>query len=307
MVSGLLPDVATVSRSASTLAVRKRLLDVVLGTVLAVAALPVILFLAVGVAVSLRAWPFFAHTRPGWRGRPVWVVKLRTLPPSTPRYADKDVLGLTEMPLPWLCRLLRRSHLDELPQLFSVVAGQMSLVGPRPRQPIEADELPRSFDQARTSIRPGCTGLWQLSEAAGGNLNSASRFDVFYLVHASVRLDLWIVCRTVGWVLGLARPIDLADIPRWLCGPGLTEQVEQPVTTETDAALPVPLPASAAWLEGEDSAEYSAFGEPMVADLEPAENLFPHQGIEIAVAEELAAEVSEAHAVSSAYRATHVS
>jgi lipopolysaccharide/colanic/teichoic acid biosynthesis glycosyltransferase len=305
MVSGLLSGTRPVSRPGSSLGVRKRLLDVALGTLLALAALPVILVLAIGVAVSLRAWPFFAHTRPGWRGRPVWVVKLRTLPTSTPRYGDKHELGLADMPLPWLCRLLRRTHLDELPQLFSVVVGHMSLVGPRPQLPHDVEPIERSYDRLRSQVRPGCTGLWQLSVASGDTATSAPRFDVFYLVHASVRLDLWIICRTVGWVLGLARPIDVPDIPRWLCGRGLIEQVQPRVTTETDAALPVPLPASAAWLEGEDSADLSAFGEQMVADLEPAENLFPQQGIEIAMAEELAAEASEAHVVSSAYRATH--
>lgn len=239
MASGLLTDEITVSRSVVSLAARKRALDLILGSLLALAVVPVILVLALGVAVSLRAWPFFAHTRPGWRGRPVRIVKLRTLPTSTPRYADKHTLGLAEMPLPWLCGVLRRTHLDELPQLFSVVLGHMSLVGPRPQLPHDVEPVEASYDGLRRQVRPGCTGLWQLSVASADTATSAPRFDMFYLEHASTKLDLWIIGRTVGWILGLVRPIDVPDIPRWLCGPGLAERDDDMLAVDVVKYAPV--------------------------------------------------------------------
>jgi lipopolysaccharide/colanic/teichoic acid biosynthesis glycosyltransferase len=281
MVSGLLPGESAGNRWAMSLASRKRLLDVLLGSLLALVAVPVIAILALGVAVSLRAWPFFAHTRPGWRGREVWIVKLRTLPPSTPRYADKGSLGISEMPLPWLCRGLRRTHLDELPQLFAVVRGHMSLVGPRPRQPIEADELPRAVDAARSSIRPGCTGLWQVSTAADGNLNAALKFDLFYLERASVLLDVWIICRTVGWIIGLARPIDLPDVPRRLCGSGLAERAAEPAAVKRATAYR-PTGSAPTWLlEQRDADLVGLLSAATLEELEPAAQVFPRDPLDL--------------------------
>jgi lipopolysaccharide/colanic/teichoic acid biosynthesis glycosyltransferase len=202
-------------------AVSKRALDVVVGGLVAVTFLPLLLALAVGVALSLKCWPFFHHERPGKDGRPVDVYKLRTLPPDTPRYADKFFLDIEHMPLPWFCRLLRKSHLDELPQIFQVVSGGMSLVGPRPAQRLDVEAIDEKFNAIRTSVRPGCTGLWQLSSSSCGSLAEAPEFDLFYLANASVRLDLWIILRTTAWMVGLARPIELADIPSYLLGPGL--------------------------------------------------------------------------------------
>src|SRR5436305_13174900 len=94
-------------------ATTKRTFDLVVGTILCVLAAPLVLVFAVAVAISLRAWPFFVQQRPGWRGHTLTMVKLRTLPTSTHPYMHKDELGIATMKLPLLCRLLRRSHLDE--------------------------------------------------------------------------------------------------------------------------------------------------------------------------------------------------
>ena len=208
-------------RARGRVAARKRAFDIVVGGALALIALPVIIVLAVGVALSLRAWPFFVQRRPGWRGRSLTIVKLRTLPTATPVYADKHALGIAQMQLPWLCALLRRTHLDELPQLFSVVLGHMSLVGPRPALPSDVEPLGADFEALRRSVRPGCTGLWQLSVASGDTATSAPRFDTFYVNYASTLLDLWIVVRTVGWILGMVEPIEVSDVPAAALGPGL--------------------------------------------------------------------------------------
>jgi hypothetical protein len=168
------------------------------------------------------------------------MVKLRTLSPSTPRYMDKHTLGIDKMQLPWLCSLLRRTHLDELPQIFSVVAGSMSLVGPRPALPGDVEPISAEFESARRRVRPGCTGLWQLSTASTDTATSAPRFDLYYLRRASTRLDLWIIVRTVGWVLGRVKPIEIDDVPDWLLGPGLVSASDlvhrHPVPVDAHAA-----------------------------------------------------------------------
>jgi lipopolysaccharide/colanic/teichoic acid biosynthesis glycosyltransferase len=195
----------------------KRAIDVVVGTILALVALPVVLLLALVSTVNLRAWPFFVQTRVGAGGVPFRIVKLRTLPASTDHYADKR--AIESIPLTWISRTLRRTHLDELPQLFLVPFGRMSLVGPRPEMAFLHDRMPASFARRRTEVRPGCTGLWQIGDDCGGLIAEAPHYDLYYVEHQSLLLDLWIVWRSVTMVLG-APCVRVSDIPAWLSRPG---------------------------------------------------------------------------------------
>ena len=190
----------------------KRALDVGLGTLLALLALPIIVVLALASAVSLRAWPFFVQTRVGAGGLPFRLVKLRTLPVSTDHYADKR--AIESIPLTWLSRTLRRTHLDELPQLFLVPTGRMSLVGPRPEMPFLHDQMPESFARRRTEVRPGCTGLWQIGRGCTGLIVESPEYDLHYVAHQSLLLDAWIAWRSVAMVFG-SRLVSLADVPAW--------------------------------------------------------------------------------------------
>ncbi len=201
----------------------KRALDIALGSVLALVALPLVVVVALALLVCLRANPLFVQERPGRGDDTFRIIKLRTLPPSTPHYASKHELRIDDMGLPRLCQLLRRTHLDELPQLFLVPFGSMSLVGPRPRLPDDVEAVDGHFDTLRRAARPGCTGLWQISTAANEVATGAPRFDLFYLRHASVRFDLWIMFRTLGTVLGIGRPIEVDDVPTWVRGRGLVD------------------------------------------------------------------------------------
>jgi lipopolysaccharide/colanic/teichoic acid biosynthesis glycosyltransferase len=189
----------------------KRTIDVGLGTLGACLAIPVVLLLAVGVMLSLRTWPFFVQRRVGLDGRLIPVLKLRTLPLSTPRSASK--YELADVEIPWFTQLLRRTHLDELPQLFLVPVGLMSLVGPRPALPAFHAFGDRRFADERTAVRPGCTGLWQISRASAGLIWEAPQYDRHYLEHASLGLDVWILWRTALLVVGLAPPVSLAGVP----------------------------------------------------------------------------------------------
>jgi lipopolysaccharide/colanic/teichoic acid biosynthesis glycosyltransferase len=203
---------------------RKRAVDLILGSLLALLALPLMALLALLLLGVLRTNPFFTQKRPGYNGGTFRILKLRTLPPATPVYASKLVLDIDSMKLPRLCQLLRRTHLDELPQLLLVPLGSMSLVGPRPRLPDGVEPVDESFDALRRSVRPGCTGLWQVSTATHAVSTGAPRFDLFYLEYASVRLDFWIMIRTVTNLLGLTKPIELKHVPRWARGRGLVDR-----------------------------------------------------------------------------------
>lgn len=192
----------------------KRALDVVLGTVLLVLSLPIIILLSLGVCVSLRTWrPFFLQRRVGRSGRPFTIVKLRTLPHDAPAAADKYTIAAT-VKTTRFGRLLRTTHLDELPQLLLVPFGKMSLVGPRPEMPTLLARFDESFVAERSRVRPGCTGLWQISVDAGRLIGEAPEYDLYYLRHGGVRLDVWVLWRSVLLVLG-SRPASWADVPRW--------------------------------------------------------------------------------------------
>lgn len=189
----------------------RRAADVVAGSLLCIAVLPVVLVAAVGSAITLRARPLFIQVRIGRDGRPFRFVKIRTLSPRVPAYTDK--FALRDAEIPRFCRFLRNSHLDELPQLYLVVLGSMSLFGPRPEMPFLHDELDPGFARRRTEIRPGCTGLWQISEACAGLISEAPQYDDIYLVNRNARLDTWILWHTLQKLVRPGHRVTLAQIP----------------------------------------------------------------------------------------------
>lgn len=192
--------------------VLKRLVDVVLGTILALLALPVIAVLATGVALTLREWPIFIQQRIGKDGRMFSFPKLRTLPRRVPKYALKYEWDVN---LGRFAQFLRRRHLDELPQLFVVPLGWMSLVGPRPKLPDFAEPVPEDYGRKRVSIAQGCTGLWQVGPDTHRLPRETPEYDMFYMQNMTLRLDLWILWRTFMTFIGFGRPIDLDEVPAW--------------------------------------------------------------------------------------------
>jgi lipopolysaccharide/colanic/teichoic acid biosynthesis glycosyltransferase len=219
----------------------RRVLDVVVSTLLILVTLPVVIIAAVGSAASLRAWPFFTQHRVGRHGRLFRFVKIRTLPVDMPDYVDKHQLDMSRIPT--FCRLLRRLHLDELPQLFLVLRGRMGLVGPRPEMAYLHDRMPADFAALRTSVRPGCTGLWQVSAACTGLIGEAPEYDRFYLARRALRLDLWVLAQTVRKMIGLGRTLTLDEIPAWAGRPG-TEADAAQVAEARSEQVSLPLTAS---------------------------------------------------------------
>jgi lipopolysaccharide/colanic/teichoic acid biosynthesis glycosyltransferase len=196
----------------------KRTIDVVVGGMLAILATPVIVMLALVGLVVWRANPFFVQERVGLGGTPYRVWKLRSMPVEAPAYADKYAIG--EVPIPPYGQLIRRLHLDELPQIMHVVSGKMSLVGPRPEMAFLHEQMPAEFAEARVSVRPGVTGLWQVSPGLAGLIVETPQYDRAYLQLQNPRLDAWIVWRTVGKVFG-APQVTLADVPAWATPTGV--------------------------------------------------------------------------------------
>ena len=162
---------------------KKRIFDLAIALPAVVLTLPLIVVLAVGSAISFRAWPFFTQTRLGHHGKEFRFVKIRSLPASAPAPADKYELQAVQNTR--FGRFLRTWHLDELPQLWLVVWGTMSLVGPRPEMPSLAATFDPDFVAERMTVKPGCTGLWQISDASGGLIGENPSYDRLYVAESS--------------------------------------------------------------------------------------------------------------------------
>ena len=226
-----------------TSAIVKRGVDIVAATVLLVVALPVILVSALITLAVLRTWPFFTQTRIGRDGRPFKLLKVRTLPTSTPRYAIK--YELARLSIPRFSLMLRRLHLDELPQLLMVLTGRMSLVGPRPEMPNLYSSFDPEFAARRVTVRPGCTGLWQISEHCDRMIFEHPEFDSFYLEHRNLRLDLRVLVRSVRLLLPFGDPklVTRSELAGWVVPnavidlrPQTTERLSLPAVAELQSA-----------------------------------------------------------------------
>ncbi len=176
----------------------KRFIDVAGALIVGLAALPLIAVAA--LLIRRDGGPaFFSQVRVGEGGRPITIHKLRTMRPGTgdaAQWSSSDDPRVTS-----IGRFLRRTHLDELPQLINVLRGEMSLVGPRPEQPEFVRRLERDlpFYQRRHLIKPGITGWAQIRCGyAGSDIGSAWKLchDLFYMKYRSLKLDFAIMLRT---------------------------------------------------------------------------------------------------------------
>ena len=194
----------------------KRFLDVVLGIIGLLIALPIIALCAVLIKLVSPGPVFFRQEREGLDGQTFRVWKLRTMYPN----ADARLAELlTQNPelrrqwhenaklpkdprlIPIVGGLLRRFSIDELPQLWNVIIGEMSLVGPRPFPEYHLAMLSAECKTLRRAVRPGLTGLWQVMVRSNGKIEEQERFDAYYIRNWSLWLDLYILARTGGAVL----------------------------------------------------------------------------------------------------------
>lgn len=176
----------------------KRLIDVVVAAGLLVMLSPVILLVALLVRLRLGSPVLFSQLRPGLHGRPFRMFKFRTM--RTAQVSDAGVSLSDAERLPAFGRGLRATSLDELPELWNVLVGDMSLVGPRP---LLMDYLPLySAEQARRhEVRPGITGWAQVNGRNAVDWPERLALDVWYVDHRSLALDLKILMRTLTTVL----------------------------------------------------------------------------------------------------------
>jgi lipopolysaccharide/colanic/teichoic acid biosynthesis glycosyltransferase len=191
-------------------------MDLAIAGIALIAALPVMLLSILAVKVASPGPALYWQEREGRKGRTIRVPKIRTMIPdadgameellaSDPHLREEWRAGykLREDPriIPVLGAFLRRYSLDELPQLWSVVRGDMSLVGPRPFPFYHLDALDFQARRLRNQVRPGITGLWQVSARGVADITVQQKHDIYYIRNWSIWLDLYILGRTCRAVL----------------------------------------------------------------------------------------------------------
>lgn len=202
-------DIAFARPSLTSLSA-KRALDLAVTLAVLLLLWPVLLILALAVAMTSRGPVFFCQTRVGLNGVPFRMIKFRSM------YADAEArraalvgqsdregicLKLRHDPrVTPVGRFIRRWSLDELPQLFNVLTGEMSLVGPRPALPEEVAAYPEHA-HLRHRVKPGLTGVWQVSGRADVSFDDMIDMDIAYARTAGIRRDLAILFLTIPAVL----------------------------------------------------------------------------------------------------------
>ncbi len=191
--------------------VMKRGLDLILAALALLMVWPLMLLIAVAIKVTSPSGPvLFKQDRIGENGRVFKMYKFRTMIPEAEKHFEKVIRRLPDGTvmhkskddpriLP-IGRILRRFSLDELPQLFNVLKGDMSLVGPRPEIP-QMIQYYQPWQWERFSVPPGITGWWQISGRADKPMHLHTEYDLYYIQNYSPLLDLRILWRTIGAVL----------------------------------------------------------------------------------------------------------
>jgi len=171
----------------------KRIIDIAVSLILLVLLSPIIAAVAVGVRLDVGAPVLFRQARPGLKGRPFTIYKFRTMRNAS---GDEPSVDTDQQRLTGFGRWLRTTSLDELPELWNVLRGDMSLVGPRPLLmqylPLYTPEQSRRHD-----VPPGVTGWAQVNGRNALTWEEKFRLDVWYVDHQSTRLDLRILFMTI--------------------------------------------------------------------------------------------------------------
>ena len=179
----------------------KRTVELIAAIALGLVLAPLILLIAIGIKLSDRGPVLFTQHRVGLFGKTFKVVKFRTMiqdaEKNGPQWTDKNDLRVTR-----LGQLLRHTHLDEIPQLWNVIKGEMSFTGPRPERPVFVKELRQELPHygLRHLTRPGITGWAQINYRYGSSIQDAAEkltYDLWYVKHRTAAIDLKITLKTI--------------------------------------------------------------------------------------------------------------
>ncbi|PKF46214.1 sugar transferase [Macrococcoides caseolyticum] len=174
----------------------KRIFDVMVSLFIIIPFLPLWIFIGILIKKDSEGPIFFLQDRPGYKGRIFKIYKYRTMKPDSDiRIKGKEV-SLDDDRITKIGKILRRTKLDEIPQTLNVLKGDMSLVGPRPERPESLKDYDEEIKK-RLDMKPGMTGLAQVSGNIHLSLNDRYKFDVKYVEKFNLLLDFFIIIKTV--------------------------------------------------------------------------------------------------------------
>jgi exopolysaccharide biosynthesis polyprenyl glycosylphosphotransferase len=177
----------------------KRFMDVTMASLGLIILSPIFVMIAIAIKLDSKGPVFFQQERLGKDGKPFMIWKFRSMIADAekhtgPVWAQKDDPRITNVG-----RFLRRTSLDEIPQLFCILKGDMSLVGPRPERPYFIKQHKKLQDQ-RLSVQPGLTGLARINTRYDSTIEERTKYDLYYVRNYSLMLDIQIILRTI-WVV----------------------------------------------------------------------------------------------------------
>jgi len=192
----------------------KRFMDISFVFIGGLIIFPFLFIIAILIKLTSPGPVLYKHKRLGKNGEPFYAYKFRTMKKDAEQQLQKLLESDPAVREEWeknhklkndpritaVGKILRRSSLDEFPQLINIIRGEMSLVGPRPIVYDEIEKYGDDFDRI-FSIKPGLTGLWQVSGRSDTNYNARISYDTYYLQSWSVWLDLWIILKTFGSII----------------------------------------------------------------------------------------------------------
>lgn len=177
--------------------VLKRLIDIAASLAVIILLSPIMLILALLVKLQDGGPALFKQKRVGINGNEFWFFKFRSMPVATPNVESSDVKKLTVTPLG---KIIRRTNLDELPQLFNILKGDMSLIGPRPPIPAQTRLVALRRENGALALRPGLTGWAQVNSYDFMPEEEKARFDGEYAERLSLWMDIRIVLKTLVYL-----------------------------------------------------------------------------------------------------------
>jgi lipopolysaccharide/colanic/teichoic acid biosynthesis glycosyltransferase len=196
----------------------RRAFDIVVAGSALLVASPVLLAAIVAIKVESRGGAFYRQRRVGKDGRPFDVLKLRTMVTGAEHMGAGLAISEGDTRITRVGRLLRRTSLDEMPNLVNVLRGDMAIVGPRPTVPVQVDRYTER-QRGRLAVKPGITGWAQVNGRTELPWDERIELDLWYIEHRSWRLDLRILALTVRMVFG-GHGLYRGETPAWRDPPG---------------------------------------------------------------------------------------
>ncbi|PID05902.1 MULTISPECIES: sugar transferase [unclassified Sporosarcina] len=178
----------------------KRIFDILASSVVLILFLPIWILIALLIKITSPGPVLFLQDRPGLHKKIFKIYKLRTMKTGSETMIKGQEVGKNDERITSIGKFLRRSKIDEVPQVLNVLKGEMSLVGPRPERIASLEDYTYEIAK-RLKMNPGMTGLAQVSGNIHLSLEDRYKLDVYYVEHFSLWLDLKIIIRTVGVVL----------------------------------------------------------------------------------------------------------